>query len=136
VLVCEPFPSIPVGSLTVLDVVGFVQVGVPCWHWHMTAARQALPWRWIEPAGPTWSSLWYPPREATQSGVQVRRLLGLTLLAPEVVERLLGTPGAALERVMRRAWPRLWADKVRGLSQEGRDAKGCSPGPTGRTGSR
>jgi len=102
----------------------------------MTAARQALPWRWIEPAGPTWSGLGYPPREATQSGVQVRRLLGLTLLAPEVVERLVGTPGAALERVMRRAWPRLWADKVRQLSQVGREPEGCSPGPTGRTGGR
>jgi hypothetical protein len=56
---------------------------------------------------------------------QVRRLLRLTLLAPEVVERLVGTPGAALEQVMRRTWPLAWDDQVRGLSQEGPDAKGC-----------
>lgn len=36
---------------------------------------------------------------------QVRRLMRLTLLAPEVVEHLAGAPGAVLERVMRRPWP-------------------------------
>ena len=36
---------------------------------------------------------------------QVRRLLRLTLLAPEVVERLAGSPVAVLEQVMRRIWP-------------------------------
>ena len=56
---------------------------------------------------------------------QVRRLLRLTLLAPEVVERLVGAPGVALEQVMRRAWPRLWADQLRSLQHEGRDAEGC-----------
>jgi len=100
----------------------------------MTAAMQAFPGRWIEPARPPSSGLGYPPREATQSGVQVRRLLGLTLLAPEVVERLVGTPGAALERVMCWARRRLWADRLRVFLQQGRYAKGCSPGPTGRTG--
>jgi hypothetical protein len=105
----------------------------------MTAAMQAFPWRWIEPASPPWSGLGYSPREATQSGVQVRRLLGLTLLAPEVVERLVGTPGtpgAALERMM--CWARvcLWADRLRVFLQQGRYAKGCSRGPTGRTGNR
>jgi hypothetical protein len=58
------------------------------------------------------------------------------LLAPEVVERLAGTPGTALEWVMRRARRRLGADQVRVFLQEGRYAKGCSPGPTGRTGNR
>jgi hypothetical protein len=47
-------------------------------------------------------------------GTQVRRLLRLTLLAPEVVERLVGTPGAVLEQVMRRSWPLVWADQMRG----------------------
>ena len=55
---------------------------------------------------------------------QVRRLLRLTLLAPEVVERLVNTPGAALEQVMRRTWSLAWSDQVRGLSQEDRDAEG------------
>ncbi|MGA3846840.1 hypothetical protein ACI2UC_25425 [Ralstonia nicotianae] len=38
----------------------------------------------------------------------VRRTLRLTLLAPEVIERLIGTPEAALEPVMRRTWSTLW----------------------------
>ena len=36
---------------------------------------------------------------------QVRRVMRLTLLAPEVVERLVGSPDAVLEKVMRRPWP-------------------------------
>ncbi len=44
---------------------------------------------------------------------QVRRVLRLTLLAPEVVERLAGSPNAVLERVMRRPWPNGWSDQVR-----------------------
>ncbi|QKS27508.1 MAG: hypothetical protein HT579_00120 [Candidatus Accumulibacter similis] len=36
---------------------------------------------------------------------QVRRILRLTLLAPEVVEWLAGSPDAVLEKVMRRPWP-------------------------------
>jgi len=55
---------------------------------------------------------------------RVRRLLRLTLLAPEVVERLVDTPGAALEQVMRRRWPLAWPEHVRGLSPASRDAEG------------
>ena len=40
---------------------------------------------------------------------QVRRVLRLNLLAPEVVERLVGSPDAVLEKVMRRPWPSSWA---------------------------
>ena len=39
---------------------------------------------------------------------QVRRVMRLTLLAPEVVERLVGSPDAVLEKVMRRPWPSSW----------------------------
>ena len=41
---------------------------------------------------------------------QVRRLLRLALLAPEVVERLVGMPGSPLEQAMRRTSPQMWAD--------------------------
>lgn len=47
---------------------------------------------------------------------QVRRLMRLTLLAPEVVERLVGSPGAVLEKVMRRPWPNGWDDQIRMLA--------------------
>src|SRR5690606_18643527 len=39
---------------------------------------------------------------------QVRRVMRLTLLAPEVVEKLVGSPDAVLEKVMRRPWPNGW----------------------------
>jgi len=39
---------------------------------------------------------------------QVRRIMRLTLLAPEVIERLVGTPDILLEQVMRRQWPSDW----------------------------
>jgi hypothetical protein len=39
---------------------------------------------------------------------QVRRVMRLTLLAPEVIERLMGTPDIVLEQVMRRQWPSNW----------------------------
>jgi hypothetical protein len=39
---------------------------------------------------------------------QVRRVMQLTLLAPEVIERLVGAPDIVLERVMRRRWPSSW----------------------------
>lgn len=39
----------------------------------------------------------------------------LTLLAPEVVERLVGSPDAVLEKVMRRPWPNGWGDQMRVL---------------------
>ena len=46
---------------------------------------------------------------------QVRRLLRLTLLAPEVLERLTESPEAVLEHVMRRPWPHGWSDQMRVL---------------------
>ena len=44
---------------------------------------------------------------------QVHRLMRLTLLAPEVVERLVGAPDAVLEKVMRRPWPPSWENQRR-----------------------
>ena len=44
---------------------------------------------------------------------QVRRVMRLTLLAPELVERLVGSPDAVLERVMRRPWPPSWENQRR-----------------------
>jgi len=46
---------------------------------------------------------------------QVRRLLRLTLLAPEVLERLTESPAAVLEHVMQRPWPNSWTDQMRVL---------------------
>lgn len=42
---------------------------------------------------------------------QVRRVMRLALLAPEVVERLVGSPDAVLETVIRRGWPNGWIDQ-------------------------
>jgi hypothetical protein len=42
---------------------------------------------------------------------QVRRIMRLTLLAPEVVERLIAVPGITLEQVMRRSWPNGWGEQ-------------------------
>lgn len=39
---------------------------------------------------------------------QVRRVIRLTLLPPEVVERLTGMPDISLERVIQRPWPNYW----------------------------
>ena len=39
---------------------------------------------------------------------QVRRVMRLTQLAPEVIERLMGEPDIVLEQVMRRSWPSNW----------------------------
>lgn len=47
---------------------------------------------------------------------QVRRVMRLTLLAPEVIDRLVGTPGIVLEQVMRRPWPDGWSDQMRVLA--------------------
>lgn len=47
---------------------------------------------------------------------QVRRVMRLTLLAPDVVERLAGSPDAVLEKVMRRPWPCGWGDQMRVLA--------------------
>jgi len=49
---------------------------------------------------------------------QVRRLIRLTLLAPEVIERLVSSPDVILEQVLRRPWPNGWSDQMRGLSHE------------------
>jgi hypothetical protein len=37
----------------------------------------------------------------------------LTLLAPEVVERLIGSPDLAVEKVLGRPWPYGWREQVR-----------------------
>lgn len=47
---------------------------------------------------------------------QVRRLMRLTLLAPAVVEQLLGTSGTALEQLMRCPCPTAWKDQIRVLA--------------------
>ncbi len=44
---------------------------------------------------------------------QVRRVMRLTLLAPEVIERLVGAPDIVLEQVMRRPWPDIWIEQSR-----------------------
>lgn len=44
---------------------------------------------------------------------QVRRVMRLTLLAPEVIQRLVGTPDILLEQVMRRPWPLSWSEQRR-----------------------
>lgn len=49
---------------------------------------------------------------------QVRRLMRLTLLAPEVIERLVSSPDIMLEQVLRRPWPNGWADQMRVLSND------------------
>ena len=49
----------------------------------------------------------------------MRRVMRLTLLAPEVVERLVGSPDAVLEKVMRRPWPTAWGDQMRVLAPPG-----------------
>jgi len=40
----------------------------------------------------------------------------VTLLAPEVVERLAGSPDVVLEKVMRRPWPNASSDQMRVLA--------------------
>lgn len=47
---------------------------------------------------------------------QVRRVMRLTLLAPEVIERLVGMPDIVLEQVMRRSWPNGWDKQLQVLS--------------------
>ncbi|MDO9272930.1 MAG: LacI family transcriptional regulator [Rugosibacter sp.] len=56
---------------------------------------------------------------ATAEGIdvtQVRRVLRLTLLAPDVIERLVGAPDIMLEQVMRRPLPCGWGDQMRVLA--------------------
>jgi hypothetical protein len=40
----------------------------------------------------------------------------LTLLAPAVVEQLVGTTETALEQLMRCPWPTAWKDQIRVLA--------------------
>ncbi|MGQ9862823.1 MAG: LacI family transcriptional regulator [Thiobacillaceae bacterium] len=47
---------------------------------------------------------------------QVRRVLRLTLLAPEVIERLVGASDFLLEQVMRGTWPDGWGEQMRQLA--------------------
>ena len=51
---------------------------------------------------------------------QVRRVMRLTLLAPEVIERLMGAPEIVLEHVMRRLWPIGWGEQMRIVARENR----------------
>ena len=44
---------------------------------------------------------------------QVHRLMRLTLLAPDVVEKLVGQPGFTVEKVLGRPWPYGWREQVR-----------------------
>ena len=48
---------------------------------------------------------------------QVRRLMRLNLLAPAVVEQLVGTTETALEQLMRCPWPTTWKDQETVLSR-------------------
>ena len=43
---------------------------------------------------------------------QVRRVMRLTLLAPQVIEWLVGAPDIVLEQVMRSPWPNGWDEQV------------------------
>ncbi|MDP2025714.1 helix-turn-helix domain-containing protein [Sulfuriferula sp.] len=60
----------------------------------------------------------YPPKDAAEeiNVTQVRRLMRLTLLAPAVVEQLVGTSETALEQLMRCPWPTAWKDQIRLLA--------------------
>ncbi|WP_426117422.1 hypothetical protein [Massilia sp. PWRC2] len=43
---------------------------------------------------------------------QVRRVLRLTLLAPEVTERLISARNVTMEHVVRKPWPSNWSEQV------------------------
>lgn len=43
---------------------------------------------------------------------KVHRLLRLTLLAPEVIERLVGSPDLAVEKVLGHPWPYGWREQA------------------------
>ena len=47
---------------------------------------------------------------------QVHRLMRLTLLAPELVERLAATPELPVERLLGRPWPYGWVEQIRVLA--------------------
>ena len=81
-----------------------------------TASQRARRWVALRKRGMTVAEI----AEAEGMGVtQVRRVMRLTLLAPEVVERLVGSPDAVLEKVMRRPWPNGWGDQMRVLVPPG-----------------
>ena len=52
---------------------------------------------------------------------QVRRVMRLTLLAPEVIERLVGAPDILLEQLMRRPWPDGWSEQTQVIALAARD---------------
>lgn len=55
--------------------------------------------------------------EAEGLGVtHIRRIMRLTLLAPDVIERLAEASDILLEWVMRRPWPNDWRDQMRMLT--------------------
>ena len=58
----------------------------------------------------------FAPRLDAIDVTQVRRLLRLTLLAPEFLERLTESPKALLEHVLRQPWPNGWSDQMRVLA--------------------
>jgi len=47
---------------------------------------------------------------------QVRRLMRLTLLAPGVLDSLVGTPDMTLEKIVRASWPVAWSDQDKVLA--------------------
>ena len=47
---------------------------------------------------------------------QVHRLMRLTLLAPDMVEKLVSQPGLTAEKVLGRPWPYGWQEQVRLLA--------------------
>ncbi|HMS05584.1 MAG TPA: hypothetical protein PKD73_07320 [Burkholderiaceae bacterium] len=48
---------------------------------------------------------------------QVHRLMRLTLLAPDVVEKLVGQPDLTVDKVLGRPWPYHWHDQRRLFAQ-------------------
>jgi hypothetical protein len=51
---------------------------------------------------------------------QVRRVIRLTLLAPVVIEQLVGASDIMLERVMRRPWPNGWGEQLQVMAHADR----------------
>lgn len=61
------------------------------------------------------------PEIAAAEGLDVtyvRRLLRLTLLAPSIIQRLLGNTNAALDEVLRPSWPSDWLAQERQFQLE------------------
>lgn len=52
--------------------------------------------------------------EAEQMDVtQIRRVIRLTLLAPDIIEKLVDSTDVVLDEVMRRPWPSCWKDQLK-----------------------